>query len=329
MRFKRLLVTGGAGFIGSSFIRTGLEKWPCERIVNLDLLTYAADLRNLCECENDSRYRFVQGDICDTALVEKICLEEKIEAIVHFAAQTHVDRSIQDPREFFHTNVQGTLSLLEVVRAHREIHFHHISTDEVYGSQEEGAFSEKSPYRPNSPYAASKAASDHCVRAYAHTYDLSTTLSHCSNNYGPGQHVEKFIPHMLSKLLTKMPLPIYGQGLNVRDWIFVDDHSEAVFSILDKGRKGEVYDIGGECELRNIDAVHQLIDIFKEQAQEDTAELRSLIRFVTDRPGHDLRYAIDIAKIKYEIGWSPLHTFPVGLNKTVSWYLKHKSRIIS
>ena len=329
MRFKRLLVTGGAGFIGSSFIRMGLKELPCERIVNLDLLTYAADLRNLLNCEIDPRYRFVQGDICNKDLVEKTCLEEQIEAIVHFAAETHVDRSIKEPTEFFHTNVRGTLSLLEVVRAHPMIHLHHISTDEVYGSQEVGAFSEKSPYRPNSPYAASKAAADHAVRAYAHTYNLSTTLSHCSNNYGPGQHVEKFIPHMLSKLLTRQPLPVYGQGLNVRDWIFVDDHSEAVWKILDKGKRGEVYGIGGECELRNIDAVHQLIDSFKEHSQEDVDQLRSLIHFVTDRPGHDLRYALDIAKIKQEINWRPSHTFPIGLNKTVSWYLKNRDRIIA
>lgn len=328
MKFKRLLVTGGAGFIGSSFIRRGLKKESCERIVNLDLLTYAADLRNLFGCESDPRYLFIKGDICDSELVEKICLEEKIEAIVHFAAQTHVDRSIEGPQEFFHTNVQGTLSLLEVLRLHKAIHLHHISTDEVYGSQEQGVFSEESPYRPNSPYAASKAASDHCVRAYAHTYDLSTTLSHCSNNYGPGQHVEKFIPQMLSKLLMKKPLPIYGQGLNIRDWIFVDDHSEAVWTILEKGKKGEVYDIGGECELRNIDTVHQLIDVFKEHVQEDVDELRSLIHFVADRPGHDLRYAIDIAKIKREIGWRPMYTFPLGLNKTVSWYLKNRDRIV-
>jgi len=327
MRFKRLLITGGAGFIGSSFIRIGLS-FPCERLVNLDLLTYAADLRNLSGCANDSRYRFVQGDVCDTALVEKICIEEQIEAIVHFAAETHVDRSITEPLSFFRTNVQGTLSLLEVLRAHPRIHLHHISTDEVYGSQEEGAFSENSPYRPNSPYAASKAASDHCVRAYAHTYGLKATLSHCGNNYGPGQHKEKFLPHMLAKLLAVQPLPIYGQGVNVRDWIFVDDHSVAVWMILEKGASGEVYDIGGECPLRNLDAVHQLIDVFQEHTQEDRARLRSLIHFVADRPGHDLRYAIDTTKIQREIGWRPAHTFPAGLAKTVSWYLDHKDRLL-
>lgn len=328
MRFKRLLVTGGAGFIGSSFVRMGLML-PCERLVNLDLLTYAADERNLIGCDTDPRYRFVQGDVCNTALVEKICLEEQIEAIVHFAAETHVDRSIAEPLPFFRTNVQGTLSLLEVVRAHPQIHLHHISTDEVYGSQEAGAFSEQSPYRPNSPYAASKAASDHCVRAYAHTYGLKTTLSHCGNNYGPGQHAEKFLPHMLGKLLAGQPLPIYGQGVNVRDWIFVDDHSEAVWMILEKSKPGEVYDIGGQCQVRNLDAVHQLITVFQEQTKEDAHHLRSLIRFVADRPGHDLRYAIDTTKIEREIGWRPAHTFPVGLSKTVSWYLDNKERLLA
>ncbi len=237
LRYKRLLVTGGAGFIGSAFIRYGLKQGiGCEKIVNLDLLTYAADLRNLASVENDPRYLFVQGNICDEALVEKICVEMGIDAIVHFAAESHVDRSISGPRAFYETNVGGTIALLEVVRRHPQIHFHHISTDEVYGSlASEGVFSEDSPYRPNSPYAASKAASDHFVRAYAHTYGISTTLSHCTNNYGPGQHVEKFIPRMIYGCYHRQPLPLYGSGANVRDWIFVDDHSEAVWTILEKG----------------------------------------------------------------------------------------------
>ncbi|HEY2811541.1 MAG TPA: dTDP-glucose 4,6-dehydratase [Rhabdochlamydiaceae bacterium] len=327
---KRVLVTGGAGFIGSAFIRYVLhaKQAPCERLVNLDLLTYAADLRNLSSCEQDARYLFLKGDVCDEGLVENICKEEKIDVIVHFAAETHVDRSICDPKVFCHTNVYGTLALLEVVRRHKEIHYHHISTDEVYGSlQDRGVFSESSPYSPNSPYAASKAAADHFVRAYAHTYGLSVTLSHCTNNYGPCQHVEKFIPTMIASLVSGQPLPIYGKGINVRDWIFVEDHSEAVWKILQRGASGETYAIGGECEKNNLEVAHTVIDVYSQLTQVDAHALRSRIAFVPDRPGHDLRYAIDPKKIKNELSWSPQHDFASGLSKTVAWYLENVERL--
>lgn len=329
MRYKRLLVTGGAGFIGSSFIRYGLKHLPeCQRVVNLDLLTYAADLRNLSFCDKDPRYLFVHGDVFDEKLIDNLCKEEGIEAIVHFAAQTHVDRSIVDPRDFFHTNISGTLSLLESIRKNKRIHYHHISTDEVYGSlTHEGYFSEISQYRPNSPYAASKAASDHCVRAYAQTYDLSVTLSHCSNNYGPCQHVEKFIPRMIAGLLHKQPLPIYGEGVNVRDWIYVDDHSEAIWKILNKGRRGEVFDIGGDSEKKNLEVVYEIIDVFSRLVGEDSQRLKTLITFVPDRLGHDLRYALDTGKIKREMSWKPAHDFSSGLNKTIRWYLENQERL--
>ncbi len=326
---KRFLVTGGAGFIGSAFIRYGLKQIAhCEKIVNLDILTYAADLRNLASVEGDPRYLFVQGDIRNEPLVERVCIQHDIDAIVHFAAESHVDRSISAPRAFYETNVGGTISLLEVVRRHPHIHFHHISTDEVYGTLPlDGAFSENSPYRPNSPYSASKAASDHFVRAYAHTYGLSTTISHCTNNYGPCQNVEKFIPRMISGCLHRQPLPLYGNGGNVRDWIFVDDHSEAVWSILEKATPGQVYDIGGECERRNIDLLHSLLNEFATLREEDPHQLISLITHVDDRPGHDFRYAIDCSKIKQEIGWKPLHDLSSGLRKTIAWYLENPERL--
>jgi dTDP-glucose 4,6-dehydratase len=326
---KRFLVTGGAGFIGSAFIRYGLNHHPhCEKIINLDVLTYAADLRNLSSSETDSRYLFVQGDIRDEPLVERLCVDHEIDAIVHFAAESHVDRSILGPRAFFETNVGGTLSLLEVVRRQRHIHFHQISTDEVYGTLgQEGAFSEDSPYRPNSPYSASKAASDHFVRAYAHTYDLSTTISHCTNNYGPCQNVEKFIPRLIAGCFHKKTLPIYGEGMNIRDWIFVDDHSEAVWSILEKGEKGNIYGISGECERKNIDLLHYLIDEFAHLKEEDPKNFMPLITFAADRPGHDFRYAIDCSKIKQETGWRPLHDLSSGIRKTIAWYLENPERL--
>lgn len=321
-RFKKILVTGGAGFIGSSFIRTGLKTFDAlEKIVNLDLLTYASNLKNISSFQNDPRHLLVQGNILDTALVESLCSTHKIEAIVHFAAESHVDRSITDPQSFINTNIVGTFSLLEVVRKNRHIHFHHISTDEVYGSTENGLFSENSPYRPNSPYAASKAASDHLVRAWAHTYDLSTTISHCSNNYGPCQHEEKFIPLMISHCMQDKSLPVYGQGLNIRDWLYVDDHADAVWHILNHGKKGEVYDIGGMEEKRNIDLLHTLIDIVAKKTSKSKERLQKLITFVADRPGHDFRYAIDPSKIAHELSWKPSHTLEQGLEKTINWYI--------
>jgi dTDP-glucose 4,6-dehydratase len=322
MRFKRLLVTGGAGFIGSAFIRYGLENLLVEKIVNLDLLTYAGHGKNMETFLSDSRHLFVRGDICDEELVQKLCQEHEIEAVVHFAAESHVDRSITNPSTFLEANVVGTFTLLEVIRKLPHIHFHHVSTDEVYGSLEHGSFNECSSYRPNSPYSASKAASDHFVRAWGHTYGLSTTMSHCTNNYGPYQHVEKFIPHMILKCLQSKPLPLYGEGINVRDWLYVEDHAEAVWMILEKGKAGEVYDIGGQTEMRNIDLLHALIDHLSLKTSQDAEHFRSLITFVPDRPGHDLRYAIDCSKIKEYLGWTQRHTLPQGLGKTVEWYLE-------
>jgi dTDP-glucose 4,6-dehydratase len=325
VRFKRLLVTGGAGFIGSAFIRYGLKNFPwLEKIVNLDLLTYAGTKDNMQEFLNDHRHRFVQGDIRDRALVHKLCQEEKVEAIVHFAAESHVDRSIEGPFIFLETNVRGTFELLEAVRASPHIHFHHVSTDEVFGSLESGFFTESSPYRPNSPYAASKAASDHFVRAWGKTYGLSVTLSHCSNNFGPYQHKEKLIPCMIDNCLKKKPLPIYGKGVNVRDWLFVDDHAEALWLILEKGKLGESYAIGGENLLTNLELLELLIERLAKKTTQDITSLRSLMTFVQDRPGHDLRYAIDPTKIQNELGWRQAHSFEQGLEKTIEWYLCQK-----
>jgi len=318
MRFKRILVTGGAGFIGSAFIRYGLAQFPAlETLVNLDLLTYAGDEKNLKEAVDDPRYQFVRGDIRHEALVQTLCETHRIDAIVHCAAESHVDRSIAGPKQFFDTNVGGTFALLEVVRRLPHIHFHHVSTDEVYGSLDAGLFDEHSAYRPNSPYAASKAASDHLVRAWAHTYDLSTTTSHCTNNYGPCQHPEKLIPQTIKRCLSSEPIPVYGSGKNIRDWIYVYDHAEALWTILEKGQRGEVYDIGGECEKRNIDLIHEIVDFL---AQKTGRSLKHLITFVEDRPGHDFRYAINCSKIRSNLGWQPRHTFSEGLQITIDWY---------
>jgi len=322
MRYRRILATGGAGFIGSAFIRHGLKHFPeIETIVNLDLLTYAGSEKSLASIGSDPRYIFVKGDICSQSLVQTLCETHRIDAIVHLAAESHVDRSIAGPEAFLKTNVFGTFSLLEVVRRLPHIHFHHVSTDEVYGSIEDGFFDEQSSYRPNSPYSASKAASDHFVRAWGHTYGLSTTISHCSNNYGPHQFPEKFIPLSISNCLRGKPLPVYGQGTNVRDWLFVDDHAEALWTILDKGKSGQVYDIGGACEKRNIDLLHELIDHLSAATGKAPDAYRKLISFVPDRPGHDLRYAIDFSKIQKELGWRPKHGFAEGIQKTIAWHL--------
>jgi dTDP-glucose 4,6-dehydratase len=320
----RLLVTGGAGFIGSAFIRYLLRSSDFQgKIVNLDILTYAGNLENLNGFQNHPRYRFIQGDIKNQPLVEQILEEHEIDAIVHFAAETHVDRSIASARLFFETNVLGTLALLEAVRKFPDVHFHHISTDEVYGSLGEGgAFDEHSPYRPNSPYSASKAASDHAVRSFAHTYGLSTTLSHCSNNYGPGQFPEKYIPVMILNCLRGKSLPVYGRGANVRDWLYAEDHAEAIWTILKQGKKGETYDIGGGTELSNLNLLHLLIQLLAHEQKTDPEQYRPLIRFVEDRPGHDFRYAIDSSKIRNQLGWKPKTSFQDGLIRTIRWYMK-------
>lgn len=309
-----LFVTGGAGFIGSAFIRYLLGHSAFTgRILNYDLLTYAGNLEFLNGFHTHPRYRFVQGDILNQSLVEKLLSEHKIDALVHFAAETHVDRSIASAQPFIETNVKGTLSLLEAVRKFPHVHFHHISTDEVYGSLgATGAFNEQSPYRPNSPYSASKAASDHLVRAFAQTYGLSTTVSHCSNNYGPCQNREKFVPLMIHNCLQKRPLPVYGMGANIRDWLYVDDHAEAIWAILQRGKTGETYDIGGQTELSNLELLHLLIDLLHPEQPD--------IRFVPDRPGHDFRYAIDSSKIGKELGWRPKTPLKEGLARTITWY---------
>jgi dTDP-glucose 4,6-dehydratase len=324
---QNVLVTGGAGFIGSAFIRYLLSaktdfKGIC---VNLDALTYAGNLENLQSIENDSRYIFEHGDVRHQPLLEHLCQEHAIDTIIHFAAESHVDRSILEPQAFIETNVMGTFHLLEVVRKNRHIHFHHVSTDEVYGSLgSTGYFTEESPYRPTSPYSASKAASDHLVRAYAHTYQLSTSLSNCSNNYGPYHFPEKLIPVMILNCLERKSLPIYGQGVNVRDWLHVEDHACALELLLRKGRKGETYNIGGEAEWRNIDLVYEIIRLIAEIEGIQVQELEGLVTFVKDRPGHDLRYAIDCSKIKQELKWKPEHSFSEGLKQTILWYKQNQ-----
>lgn len=321
-----LLVTGGFGFIGSAFIRSLLRSEFSGRIVNFDALTYAANLHALDGFREHPRYRMIQGDINNTLLVDKICVDNEIDAIVHFAAETHVDRSIVSALAFMETNVKGTMSLLEVVRRYPHIHFHHVSTDEVYGALGQGGFfTEESPYRPNSPYSASKAASDHFVRAYVATYGLSTTISHCSNNYGPYQHPEKFIPLMISHCLEGKPLPVYGRGENVRDWLYVDDHVEAIWAILQRGKRGETYDIGGGTEKTNLQLLNLIIELVAEETQVNALDYHRLIRFVRDRPGHDFRYAIDSSKIERELKWRPKTDLRKGLQQTI----KNFSRALS
>jgi dTDP-glucose 4,6-dehydratase len=320
-KVRNLLVTGGAGFIGSAFIRYLLQKTDFDGLcVNLDLLTYAGNLENLAAIEDDPRYIFQQGNICNPACVEHLCFEHQIDTIIHFAAESHVDNSILHPQAFVETNVMGTFHLLEAVRKFPHIHFHHVSTDEVYGCLgDTGLFTETTPYHPNSPYSASKAASDHFVRAYGCTYNLSTCISNCSNNYGPFQYPEKLIPLIISNCLNQKPLPVYGQGHNVRDWLYVDDHAQALWILLEHGKRGDTYNIGGESEWRNIDLVREIINVLSEIQGSDPKDLEQLITYVTDRPGHDFRYAIDCSKIKRELGWLPAHTFNQGLKKTIQW----------
>jgi dTDP-glucose 4,6-dehydratase len=326
---QNLLVTGGAGFIGSSFIRAWLADASFSgTVVNLDALTYAGNLANLEPIQGDARYTFVRGDITDPGVVRGLFQDHDIDTVVHFAAESHVDRSIHGPQAFVQTNVIGTFTLLEAAREKGDVHFHHVSTDEVYGSLgETGAFSEATAFDPRSPYSASKAASDHLVSAYFHTYGLQTTLSNCSNNYGPYQFPEKLIPLMILKAVAKESLPVYGDGLYIRDWLYVDDHSEAVRRIIADGRAGETYCVGGLNEWTNLDLLNRLLEIVAEEAELDADELKGLITFVKDRPGHDRRYAIDTTKIHEELGWSPTHDFDAGLRETVRWYLDHEQWI--
>ncbi len=322
LKTARILVTGGAGFIGSNFIRFALANEVFQgKLVNLDLLTYAADQHPISD---DSRYCFVQGDICNGELLRQLYETHQFDLIVHFAAESHVDRSIVDPRTFLETNIIGTYEVLELVRQHPEIHFHHISTDEVYGSILEGSCNELSPHQPNSPYSASKAASDHLVRAYHKTYGIKMTLSRSSNNYGPYQFPDKFIPLMILNCMNKEALPLYGSGENIRDWLYVEDHVKAIWMVLDRGIPGETYNIGGGSEWRNIDLLHHLTLEFAAIVHQDVEEYRNLITFVPDRLGHDFRYAIDTTKIEKEIGFTPEYDLVEGLQKTIKWYLKHE-----
>jgi len=327
-----ILVTGGAGFIGSNFV-LGWLRHASGGVVNLDKLTYAGNLRNLDSISADSRHNFVPGDICDSDLIGDLLASHRPRAVVHFAAESHVDRSINDPGQFVRTNVQGTLCLLEKARrfwqeldpsSRARFRFLHVSTDEVYGSlgPADDAFTEQTPYAPNSPYAASKAASDHLVRAYHHTYGLPTLTTNCSNNYGPFQFPEKLIPLVLLNALEGKPLPVYGDGLNVRDWLFVGDHCAAIRRVLEAGKPGATYNIGGRSERTNLDVVSTICDILDELRPDATlASRRSLITFVKDRPGHDRRYAIDAGKIERELEWTPGTRFEQGIRETIEWYL--------
>ncbi|WP_373498973.1 dTDP-glucose 4,6-dehydratase [Desulfococcus sp.] len=333
---KHILVTGGCGFIGSNFVRMALGQLPSSRIVNLDKLTYAGNPENLRDIEDDPRYRLVKGDICDRSLMESLFDEEKIDTVVHFAAESHVDRSITGPDEFIRTNIFGTFTLLDVARSAWGCmpsspcpqRFLHVSTDEVYGSLgESGAFSETTPYDPRSPYSASKASSDHLASAYFHTYGLPVIITNCSNNYGPYQFPEKLIPLIINNALKGMELPVYGDGGNVRDWLFVEDHCRAILAVLARGRVGETYNIGGSSEKRNIEVVETICDILDEAVGRLPSGMprRSLIRFVKDRAGHDRRYAIDASKIKAEMGWAPVVTFEQGIRCTVDWYIMNRT----
>jgi len=313
----KILVTGGCGFIGSNFIRYALKNSDYE-IVNLDKLTYAGNLKNLVDVQNDPRYKFYKGDICNFEIVSFIIEKEKVDSIINFAAESHVDRSILSSQEFIRTNVTGTNVLLEVTRLYQLKKFLQISTDEVYGSLgPEGKFTEETPLSPNSPYSASKASADLLVKAFHHTYGVPALITRCSNNYGPYQFPEKLIPLMIINALNNKPLPVYGDGMNVRDWIYVEDHCEAILKVFEKGRIGEVYNIGAENEKPNIEIVKLIL---KELGKDE-----SLITYVKDRPGHDRRYAIDATKIKTELGWKPSHTFETAIKETINWYIENQS----
>ena len=334
-----ILVTGGCGFIGSNFIRQRLteDASPLRKLVNLDLLTYAGNPANLADLASDPRYVFQKGDIGDEALVARLLQEHDIDAIVNFAAESHVDRSIDSPEPFIQTNVTGTLRLLNAARRHwsnlpggrrENFRFLHVSTDEVYGTlaPHDPAFSETTPFAPNSPYAASKAASDHLVRAFQHTYGLPTLTTNCSNNYGPYHFPEKLIPLMILNALDGKPLPVYGDGQQIRDWLYVEDHAAAIWLVLQRGRTGETYNVGGLNERANLDVVKTLCALLDAKSpRPDGASYTAQITYVADRPGHDRRYAIDCSKLQSELGWVPRESFETGLAKTVDWYLKNRS----
>ena len=326
-KFKSILITGGAGFIGSHVVRRMVTNYPDTQIVNLDALTYASNLALLNDCKDQSNYNFIHGDINNFDRLKSLFKQYNFDAVIHLAAESHVDNSIKNPFTFAQTNIQGTLNLLEAARQHwgnnaKQQRFYHISTDEVFGSLgSEGYFTETTAYDPRSPYSASKAASDHLVRAYFHTYGLPVVLSNCSNNFGPGQHPEKLIPLMIKNIIAQKPLPVYGKGENIRDWLYVEDHAQAIDLILHQGSLGETYAIGGNNEQKNIELVHFLIDVVDEKLKRPKGDSLSLIEFVKDRLGHDYRYAIDTAKIESKLGWKSSTTFEEGINKTVEFYL--------
>jgi dTDP-glucose 4,6-dehydratase len=331
---KNIMVTGGCGFIGSVFIRyLLLESDFSGRVINVDKLTYAGNPENLVDIARalPERYQFIQTDICDGDAIKRAFDTFDVDAVCNFAAESHVDRSIVAPDAFIKTNIDGTFNLLEISRRHMQqmILFHHVSTDEVYGSLgASGLFTEQTPYRPNSPYSASKAASDHLVRAYHKTYGLPVTISNCSNNYGPYQFPEKLIPLMILNALDDKNLPVYGDGRHIRDWLYVKDHCRAIWEIMKNGTRGQTYNIGGRCELANIDTVNMVCDLIDEiQPRENQTSRRDLISFVKDRPSHDLRYAIDCSKLEKELNWQPLETFESGLRKTIQWYLDNSEWI--
>jgi len=327
---KNILITGGAGFIGSHAVRHFVKKYPEYRIVNLDKLTYAGNLMNLRDIENAPNYHFEKADILDFERLKQIFDKYQIDTVLHFAAESHVDRSIENPNDFVMTNVLGTVNLLNAAKSYwkdfKDKLFYHVSTDEVYGALgDTGKFTETTRYDPHSPYSASKASSDHFVRAYYHTYGLPVVISNCSNNYGPYQFPEKLIPLMINNIVQEKPLPVYGKGENVRDWLYVQDHIDAIDLIMHRGKTGETYNIGGDNERKNIEVVEKLCEITDELlGRQPAGKSKKLIRFVQDRAGHDWRYAIDISKIKNELGWTPKTDFDEGLRKTVRWYLENK-----
>lgn len=326
---KKILVTGGSGFIGSHLVRLLVEKYPEYSIINLDLLTYAGNPENLADIDQLPNYRFVKADITDEAFINELFVKEAIDAVIHLAAESHVDRSIMDPLAFVKTNVLGTGVLLNAAKKSwtdkKGKLFYHVSTDEVYGSLgETGFFTEETPYDPRSPYSASKAASDHLVMAYHHTYELPVVISNCSNNYGSHQFPEKLIPLMINNIRHGKPLPVYGKGENVRDWLWVNDHARAIDVIFHQGKLGETYNVGGFNEWKNIDLIHLLCQIMDKKLDRQPGDSAKLITYVKDRQGHDLRYAIDATKLNRELGWEPSLQFEEGLEKTVDWYLNHQ-----